>query len=184
LKLIFGLGNPGKQYRYTRHNIGFLTADRVFEELDLDDFKEKYNSFYVKSTFLGEPCVLVKPLTFMNNSGRSVAPFLKKMNVEPQDMIVIHDDVDIEEGQVRIKLGGGDGGHKGLRSIIAETGGVSEFLRIRAGIGRPPAGMEVSDFVLDKVSKSYLNPLVEKSFEALSVLIDKGYQKACNLINQ
>ena len=184
MKLIFGLGNPGKPYIYTRHNIGFLTIDRFLQERDLSLAKEKFNSIYSKSEAFGEKCIFAKPLTFMNKSGIAVSPFYRNLKITPDDLIVIHDDVDIEDGLVRIKKGGGDGGHKGLRSIIEQLGGESDFLRIRVGIGRPPTGREVSDFVLEKASKNYLKDLVDKAVPALEALLESGYQKACNLINK
>lgn len=184
MKLIFGLGNPGKIYTYTRHNIGFLTVDHFLRELGIEVWKKKYNALYSKTEVFGEKCIFAKPLTFMNNSGVSVAPFLRSLKLSSDNLIVIHDDVDIEEGKVKIKMGGGDGGHKGLRSIINEMGGDSDFVRIRIGIGRPPENVSVSDYVLFRVTKGYLKELIAASLRALEVLLGKDYEKACNLINK
>ena len=183
MKLIFGLGNPDRKYIYTLHNVGFLTVDYFLEEYKARTDKKKHSSFYAKVRIFDESCVFAKPITYMNRSGLAVAPFLRSLKLSLDDLIVIYDDVDIEAGKVRIKKGGGDGGHKGLRSIIDEVGGESDFLRIRVGIGRPPENLDVSDYVLKKVSKKKLQSLVERSREALSVLLEHGYQKACNIFN-
>lgn len=184
MKLIFGLGNPGKKYLFTRHNLGFLTIDHYLNDLGVSADKKKYNSFYAKTPVFGQNAIFVKPQTFMNRSGVAVAPFLRNFKSQPDDIIVIHDDVDIEEGKIRIKRGGGDGGQKGLRSIITETGGFADFLRIRIGIGRPPEQLEVSDYVLKKASKAFLKPMVDEACDALDVLLKEGYQAACNEFNR
>ena len=184
MKLIFGLGNPGKEYLHTYHSIGFFSLDHFLQSFEIKAEKKKFSSFYGSGQVLGEKRTFVKPQTFMNRSGIAVVPFIRSLNVSLDEVVVIHDDVDIEEGKIRIKFGGGDGGHKGIRSIIDELGGESDFYRIRIGIGRPPFNMDVADYVLTRIPKSRLSEIAKSGSEALEVLLEKGYQKACNLINR
>ena len=182
MKLIFGLGNPGKTYTHTLHNIGFLTVDYFLNDIGVSADKTKFSSLYCKTRIGDETCIFIKPQTFMNLSGKSFVPFINQFKPEPEDIIVIHDDVDIAECAVKIKLGGGDGGHKGIRSIIAESG-KRDFVRVRVGAGRPPENIDVSDYVLHRITKSSLMPFVEKSLEALNAVLKDGWKKAANYIN-
>jgi len=144
--LIVGLGNPGPQYEKTRHNIGFMVVDAIARAHNIDLSKNKFNAVYGTGEIDQTPCVLLKPQTFMNLSGRSLVPALAFYQVPIKKVIVIHDELDIPYGQIRLKTGGGHAGHNGLRSIIELTGS-ADFMRVRMGIGRPKFG-DVSSFVL------------------------------------
>ena len=150
---IVGLGNPGRDYASHRHNVGFMALDRLAERVGAESFREKFSGEYARASIAGEPAVLLKPLTYMNESGRSVQPAMAFFKALPSDLIVIHDELDLAFADVRLKLGGGHAGHNGLRSIMTQVG-TGDFGRVRMGVGRPPAGFrgEVADFVLSAFS--------------------------------
>lgn len=145
--VVVGLGNPGPAYASHRHNIGFVLVDTLAREAQASwrAGREKLETCTIELE--GSRVVLLKPLTFMNLSGHAVLPVLKRSNADPARMIVAHDDMDLAAGTVRIKVGGGDGGHKGVRSI-ADSLRFRDFIRVRLGVGRPPHGMPPEDFVL------------------------------------
>ncbi len=145
-RLIVGLGNPGRRYAATLHNAGFLAIDRIAEALG-SRWREAGPASICTGEIEGLRVVLAKPMTFMNLSGEAVAPLCRKHAVGPADLVVIHDDLDLPAGAVRLKRGGGTGGHNGLRSL-KERLGTSDFLRVRVGIGRPPEGVDPADYVL------------------------------------
>ena len=136
MKLIVGLGNPGPKYEITRHNAGFLVLDEVAKRFDVGWSGQRFQGELAKGNIHGETCVLLKPMTFMNLSGRSVAQALRFFKIDESDLIVLHDDIDVPSGKVKARTGGGHGGHNGIRSIIAETG-LKDFFRIKLGVGRP-----------------------------------------------
>jgi peptidyl-tRNA hydrolase, PTH1 family len=178
MKLLVGLGNPGTKYAKTRHNVGFMAVDELARSLGLE-WREKFNGEWAKGSIGGEDIVLLKPMTFMNDSGRSVqaAAAFFHLKAAPNEMLVLHDELDIPFGEVRLKVGGGHAGHNGLRSIVAALG--AEFARVRMGIGRPPAGYrgEVADFVLtpfEAVEAASVPDLVNKACDAAKKWIDKG----------
>jgi PTH1 family peptidyl-tRNA hydrolase len=161
MKLIVGLGNPGLQYETTRHNIGFLALDRLTDVFSArGPQKESHGELY-EASVAGEKALLIKPQTFMNNSGKCVAPIFKFFKCEPEDLIVIHDDLDLHSHTMRIKTGGGTGGHNGLKSIDAHLGQANTgYHRIRLGIGRPnPAETQIStiDWVLQPFADDELS---------------------------
>jgi PTH1 family peptidyl-tRNA hydrolase len=135
VKLVVGLGNPGPKYERTRHNIGFMAIDAIARRWNLRGPREKFNGEIAEGEIGGERVVALKPMTFMNNSGESVAPAARFYKIEPAEIIVIHDELDLVEGKVRIKRGGGAAGHNGLRSIDAHLG--QDYWRMRLGIGHP-----------------------------------------------
>jgi PTH1 family peptidyl-tRNA hydrolase len=139
MHLIVGLGNPGREYEGTRHNAGFLVVDELRRRAGLPDFKEKFSGVWTKGDAFGEPIAILKPMTFMNLSGDSVQPAAAFLKVPPSDIIVVHDELDLAWKDVRVKVGGGHAGHNGLRSMIQRMG-TPEFVRVRVGIGKPPAG--------------------------------------------
>ncbi len=139
MHLIVGLGNPGREYEGTRHNAGFLVVDELRRRAGLPDFKEKFSGVWTKGDAFGQPIAIVKPMTFMNLSGDSVQPAAAFLKVPPSDIIVVHDELDLAWKDVRVKVGGGHAGHNGLRSMIQRLG-TPEFVRVRVGIGKPPAG--------------------------------------------
>ena len=151
MKLIVGLGNPGLQYETTRHNAGFLAIDRLIDVHQARGPTSESQGVIFHATIAGEKAILIKPQTFMNNSGKCVAPIFRFYKCQPEDLIVIHDDLDLPPLAVRVKTGGGAGGHNGLKSIDEHLGsGSTGYHRIRIGIGRPTPGSPVSpvDWVL------------------------------------
>lgn len=141
MKLIAGLGNPGAKYTMTRHNAGFLLVDKLADSCGVSITNKKFNGFYGRGRFLGDDVVFLKPETFMNLSGGSVLAAIQFFKVEPKDLIVIHDDLDMETFKVKAKFGGGHGGHNGIRDILAKLGH-GDFNRIKVGIGRPAKAKE------------------------------------------
>ena len=167
MKLVVGLGNPGTKYAKNRHNVGFFVVDELRASLGLPDWKEKFSGEFTKGSCEGEDVVLLKPMTYMNESGRSVQPAVAFFHVDvAKELIVVHDELDLAFADVRLKIGGGHAGHNGLRSIMAVLGG--DFARVRVGIGRPPAGFkgDVADYVLqnfDPVEAATITDVVKKS---------------------
>lgn len=154
--MIVFLGNPGLQYRLTRHNVGFMVCDKVLDLMgESGSWQTKFHAQFIKHG----PCVLLKPQTFMNESGISVQEASKFFGIAPSDILVVHDDIELPFGEVRRQLGGGMGGHNGLRSVRQHLG-TEAFCRLRIGVGRPTGGMQVADYVLARFS-----PLEEKQLE-------------------
>jgi len=183
--LIAGLGNPGKDYRHTRHNIGFMVIDHLSNELKIPVKKVKQKSLIGIGKLDNKEILLVKPQTFMNNSGESIAPLMRYYKVPHQNLMVIHDDLDIPFGIIRIRPTGGTSGQKGMKSIIEKLGS-QEFPRIRMGIGRPPGHMDPVDFVLENFSKdqlSILENILEDATNAIKTFIIDGLNKAMNTYN-
>lgn len=147
--LVVGLGNPGADYDGTRHNAGFMAADALAAELRANYWKSECGSLAAAKEWSGHSVVIAKPQSFMNLSGTPVAQLMKKHAVQLDHLIVIHDDLDIPSGTLRVKAGSGHGGHNGLRSIIEKLG-TKEFARVKVGIGRPPGRMPVVDYVLQR----------------------------------
>lgn len=150
MKLFVGLGNPGKEYEWTRHNMGFVTLDKFAEmangSFDRSDFKGQYG--IIKNPLFSEPILILKPQTFMNLSGTSVRPLADFYKLTPSDIVVVYDDMAIEEGSIRLRLDGSSGGHKGMQNII-DMFSSNQFRRIRVGIGEPPSKDSVN-YVLGK----------------------------------
>lgn len=182
MKLIYGLGNPGEKYTYTRHNIGFLVADFLARKWRIALKQASRDVASGKGMIMRIPVTIAKPLTYMNLSGIP----LKGISIEAEDIIVIHDDMDLPAGSVRVKMGGGTGGHKGLESIQG-TLGDKGFMRIRCGIGRPPECMDPSDYVLGIFPEEDL-PVLQKQLEdgtaAIEMCLREGYVKAMNTFNR
>ncbi|MBO4716923.1 MAG: aminoacyl-tRNA hydrolase [Spirochaetales bacterium] len=163
-KLIVFLGNPGIQYRQTRHNAGWILCDRVTERLGLDGkWQTKFHGLFIKNG----NSVLLKPQTFMNESGFSIQEASRFFNIKPQEILVVHDDIELEFGEVRMQLGGGMGGHNGLRSVRQHLG-TDQFRRLRIGVGRPPARIQVADYVLGRfteIEEKQLQDILENASE-------------------
>jgi len=189
--LIVGLGNPGSEYIGTRHNFGFIAVDFLLEKIDsVGSFKfiEKFQSEVAVGRLAGKPVFLQKPLTFMNRSGVAVKALLgQQENINPQQIIVIHDDLDLELGRVKLKSGGGNGGHNGLKSLAEEIGSI-DFLRFRLGIGgesRVNANDTIS-FVLDRFTPSELKLVDDvklRLYPGLIQLLESGLMSAMNKLN-
>jgi PTH1 family peptidyl-tRNA hydrolase len=180
MKLIVGLGNPGTQYETTRHNIGFLCVDYLVSEWGARGPTIKNQAQVYQTEFEGEPILLIKPQTFMNLSGRSLAPFYSFYKCAPSDVIVIHDELDVLPGEIRFKTGGSAGGHNGLKSIDENLGsGNQNYHRVRLGIGHPRnfnLRMDVADYVLGRIPDSDWDALPDlfKKADAGIRLIFKG----------
>jgi PTH1 family peptidyl-tRNA hydrolase len=184
--LIVGLGNPGPQYAKTRHNIGFMVADLLAARLGAPFKVHKRSGAEIVTGRLGNRSVVVaKPRTFMNESGRHVGPLAKFYSVAPADVIVIHDELDIDFGKIRLKLGGGEGGHNGLRSV-ANALGTKDFQRVRIGIGRPPGRKDPAAFVLEtftSAERAEIPTLCELAADATELLLDLGLESAQNQVH-
>lgn len=147
MKIIAGLGNPGAEYAKTRHNVGFMLIDALAAKLGVDDWREKYDAMVLETRIGLEKVLLVKPLTYMNESGRAIGPLLSWYKLEAEDLVVVHDDLDIPVGTIRIRKKGSAGGHNGIKSILSHVGD-EHFTRVRIGIGRPSPGWTVIHHVL------------------------------------
>ncbi len=159
MKLIIGLGNPGKKYTFTRHNLGFLVMDAMAISLDAKWSEDKdANAAVIETNHEGEKLVLAKPMTFMNRSGQTVGSLIKKFNVETDDVWIVHDDVDLPFGVLRVRSDGSAGGHNGVKSVI-DALGTKSFVRFRAGVGATPENVALEDWVLSKFSKQEQNAL-------------------------
>jgi PTH1 family peptidyl-tRNA hydrolase len=182
VKIIAGLGNPGDQYEWTRHNVGFQVADRLAETYHLNLSRRRFSSHYATGWIDSEKVIVVKPMTFMNRSGEAIQKVLSFFDIGVKDLVVIHDDLDLPFGTFRFKREGGDGGHQGVRSIIGSLGETT-FPRLKVGIGRPPRGMDAADYVLQAfgaVERSQLDEILSESVEALSLLLREGVAAAMN----
>ncbi len=191
MKLIVGLGNPGPKYETTRHNVGWLALDRLADRWKAAQPQQKHQSEYQVADFAGEKVLLIKPLTFMNLSGRAVAPFFQFHKCEPSDVIVIHDELDLPPGSLRIKTGGGAGGHNGLKSLDECLGaGKTGYHRVRIGVGHPrELGLRISpaDYVLQPFSDSEwkdLDPFLDRVAQAVERLMKGDVTGAMNEFNR
>lgn len=187
--LVVGLGNPGREYASHRHNVGFMALDELTSLAGVrsDPLRDKFSGSYAKAEISGKPAALLKPMTYMNESGRSVQPAMAFFKVEPRELLVLHDELDLPFGTVRLKFGGGHAGHNGLRSIMAHVG-TGDFGRVRIGIGRPPPGFrgEVADYVLssfDPIERSQLNDCLKQSAESVLEVATRGFEAAMNARN-
>lgn len=183
--LVAGLGNPGKEYARTRHNIGFMVIDFLVDKLSLTIYKKKFDVEYNSNEAKGKKLLLAKPMTYMNNSGYPLLKLARYFDTENGRMIIVHDDIDLIFGQIKIKTHGGHGGHKGIQSII-EAFGRDDFTRIRVGIGHPGNKNDVVDHVLGTFSKDEeenLGPLIERAGEAAIIVLEKGDGEAMNLFH-
>jgi len=184
--LVVGLGNPGAQYATTRHNLGFLVADILADRIG-SGFKvhKKSGAEVVTGRLAGRSVVLAKPRTYMNESGRQVGPLAKFYSVPPADVIVIHDELDIDFGRIRLKFGGGIAGHNGLRSVGAALG-TNDFHRVRVGIGKPPGRMQGAKFVLSTFTAAEwkeVPTICQQAADAVELLISQGLEPAQNIVH-
>ena len=183
-KLIVGLGNPGSKYQGTRHNAGFMVLDEFSRCCDIPVTRKSFSGLYGEGEWQGERLLFLKPQTFMNLSGRAAAEVLRFHKLSLADVIVIHDELDLPFGQVRLKDGGGHAGHNGLRSLMQELGGGS-FVRLRIGIGRPQHG-DAADYVLSNFSREeqlLFYRILDGAVEAIQLLLREGLPKAMSLCN-
>lgn len=185
MKLIVGLGNPGKKYQMTRHNIGFLAIDLLVQHFKASGPLSKNKSEYYETTVYGEKTLFIKPQTFMNLSGQAVQPFFDFYKCKPSDLIVIHDEIDFKPFIMKIKKGGGTGGHNGLKSIDECIGKInSDYFRIRLGIGKEgdPSHHVLSEF--PKKDFELLHIVLQECVDAVDLLLQNKELEAMNRFNQ
>lgn len=186
IKLIVGLANPGKEYQDTRHNAGewfvneLVAADNITMRAD-----SKFHGLHGQVKLHGLPCHLLIPTTFMNLSGQSVRALAQYLKITPAEILIAHDEVDLPVGTIKLKFDGGHGGHNGLRDIIDHLH-TKQFYRLRIGVGRPRAGQDTADYVLDRPSKSdrkIIDSSIQLSLETLPLLLEGEFQKAMQLLH-
>jgi len=184
--LVVGLGNPGPDYAKTRHNLGFVVADILADRIG-SGFKVHKRSGAEVATgrIAGRSVVLAKPRTYMNESGRQVGPLAKFYSVAPADVIILHDELDIDFGRIRLKFGGGVAGHNGLRSVSSALG-TNDFQRVRIGVGRPPGRKSGATFVLENFTaaeRPEVPTICEQAADATELLIELGLEPAQNTVH-
>jgi len=184
--IIVGLGNPGRKYEQTRHNVGFMCVDLLAEQLGVQIKKLKWKSLYASCEIGGVPCLLVKPQDFMNRSGESVRDICAFYKIPPQNCIIVFDDISLPVGKIRIRRSGSDGGQKGMNSIIYLTG-TDEYPRVRIGIGaKPHPDYDLASWVLSQFSKNEAEPLRESvinAAEAVKLLVSGDIDRAMSMYN-
>ncbi len=193
MKIIMGLGNPGRQYQHNRHNVGFHCIDRLADRYSIKINNRLCQSQTGTGQIEGEEIVLAKPSTFVNLSGTAAAGLLKRFGCRPEDLIVIHDDLDLPTGRIRVRLGGGSGGHRGVRSIIHMIDS-RDFHRVRIGISRPCPDRshdsyenEIVDYVLGDFSREeneLIQPALERACDAAAAILTEGIEAAMNKFNR
>lgn len=183
--LIVGLGNPGEEYEHTRHNAGFDTVDKIAAEIGVRYWKNERGALTGKGAYHDIDVVLAKPQSYMNTSGGPVKQLMNAYGVSPDHLVVIHDELDIDPGTIRVKFGGGHAGHNGLRSICDKLG-TRDWFRVRCGIGRPPGRMPVADYVLSFPKKDAADDFAQATdlgCEAALFLIEHGLEKTQQKFN-
>lgn len=184
--LIIGLGNPGPAYASNRHNIGFMAVDRLVREHGLTALSSWINAEIAEGEIAGVPILAAKPLAYMNRSGDPVGDIVRTYGTQCEDMVVIHDDIDLAYERLKIKEKGGDGGHNGIRSLI-DALGTDDFVRVRMGVGRPEVDIGVVDYVLGDFNadqRSALEPFLSRAIEAAEVILCEGAKEAMNRFNR
>jgi peptidyl-tRNA hydrolase, PTH1 family len=184
--LIVGLGNPGPEYASTRHNIGFMAVDRLIREYGLTACRSRNNAKIVQGDIAGVPVLAVRPMAYMNRSGAPVSDIVRTHGIQCEDMVVIHDDIDLAYERLKIKEKGGDGGHNGLRSLI-DALGTNDFVRVRMGVGRPEGDIGVVDYVLaefDANQRIMLEPFLSRAMQAVAAILCEGAKEAMNRFNR
>lgn len=185
--LIVGLGNPGKTYEATRHNMGFDTIDYLIEEHRIPQSGVKFNAMYGKGIIGGEKVILMKPLSYMNLSGGPVQEMANYFKIDPEtELIVIYDDIDLDPGQLRIRKQGSAGGHNGIKDIINRLG-TQKFLRVKVGVGAKPKGWDLADYVLGRFSteeRKLVDESIQRAGKAVELMISQGVDAAMNEYNK
>ena len=184
MKLIVGLGNPGKEYEHTRHNMGYDAVDLFAFSLGFDIDKVGFKGLYTKVKYFNEDIILLKPTTYMNLSGDSIVLLKNYFKIDIEDIIIIYDDMDTKVGNIRLKIKGSSGGHNGIKSIIANLK-TEEFKRIRVGIGKP--AFNIIDYVLSKPSseeQELINKALNDAVDALKISIKESFNKAMTIYNK
>lgn len=185
MKLIVGLGNPTKEYEKTRHNVGFMVMDAFAKKMNVKISTKKFNGEYVKFKYNQEDIILLKPMTYMNNSGESIIQLMKYFKIDVEDLLVVYDDLDMPVGKLRLRESGSAGGHNGVKSVIAHVG-TKNFKRIRVGIDKHPQ-IPIVDYVLGRFNSEeqpLINEGIERAVEAIETYLDKGFVVAMNQYNK
>ncbi len=188
IEVIAGLGNPGAEYRETRHNAGFWLLDELAHRAGAEFRSERrFQSETARAELDGHPCHLLKPMTFMNRSGQAVAALVRYYRIPVERILVVHDEIDLPPGTARIKRGGGHGGHNGLRDIIEVFGGATDFLRLRVGVGRPGSADEVVNYVLHPPSaadRTLIDTAIGEAIEVLPLVLAGQPERAMNHLHR
>lgn len=186
MKIFVGLGNPTAEYAATKHNVGFMLADKLAAHIDATPWREKFNALVAEAFVDGEKILIVKPQTFMNLSGEAVAPLMNFYKVDVADLTVAHDDMDLPLGVIRLRPKGSGGGHRGVASIIQHLGGVQNFPRVRIGVGRPPENWTVNHHVLSPFTpedSAQISTTLEELVPAALCIFKEGINNAMNKFN-
>ena len=187
MKLVVGLGNPGRAYRWTRHNMGFWLVERLASQHGIDLSQRRFQSLYGRGKIGNEQVILAKPLTYMNLSGEAVCRLLRFFKIQPENLVVLHDDLDLPFGKIRIRLQGGHGGHQGVKSIV-EAIGSAEFVRLKVGIGRPAGpSQDPADYVLEHLAgeeRKEFKAVVDKGVQGVEILLSEGPSKAMERLHR
>jgi PTH1 family peptidyl-tRNA hydrolase len=183
--LIVGLGNPGREYKNSRHNAGFMVVDRLAVQLDVSFNRVKSKALVTEARYSDHYCILAKPQTYMNLSGQSVSELMRFYKIPLSNLLVVHDDIDLPFGTIRLRPSGGSGGHKGMMSIIERLAS-QDFPRLRIGINRPPGRMEASDYVLQDFSPQemqLLPEILDRAAQAVLTFLTEGIEQAMTRFN-
>ena len=186
VKLVAGLGNPGPEYRYTRHNAGFMVIDKLAEAHGIPIFENRFECAFGRGRIEGKETISAKPLAFMNRSGPPIFELCRHFGILVEDILVIHDDIDLDFGRIQIKEKGGHGGHKGIQSLM-EVFEDDRFVRLRVGIGRPETDDSVVDHVLSRFSPAEseaLEPLLIRARDAVAMVLSKGTSEGMKVYNR
>lgn len=184
--LVAGLGNPGQRYTHTRHNAGFLVIDALADRYAISVQRSKFNVIYGRGTIEGVDVLLAKPQSFMNLSGPPLRQLADYFRIQCEAMVIVHDDIDLAFERLKIKEKGGDGGHRGIRSLI-QAFGENQFARLRVGVGRSQTKGDVVDHVLGHFGhdeKTILDDILQKATEAIATILSKGTKEGMNRYNQ
>ncbi len=184
-RLVAGLGNPGRKYADTRHNVGFMVADELARSYGLSFQNSRFDAEVAKGDIEGKKVIIAKPLSFMNLSGQPIHRVADYFRITSEDMLIVYDDIDLAFGRIQLRQKGGHGGHKGVKSIM-ETFGEDSFVRLRVGVGRPTMRQTAADYVLGEFSKeekSVLQTLIERAKDAVVTVLCKGAQVGMNEFN-
>lgn len=185
MKMIVGLGNPGNEYAGTRHNVGWMLVDALAEHLGINEWRSREKGMVAEGRIGSEKILLVKPLTYMNNSGECVGPLMRWYKLEPEDIMAAHDDMDIPIGTIRIRKKGSAGGHNGIKSLLSHIGS-ENFCRLRIGIGRPQPGWSVINHVLAKFNdqeQKEIGDAIKQLIPAVECMVLEGPDMAMNKFN-
>ena len=186
MKIFVGLGNPGVEYTDTRHNVGFMLADKLAEKLGVTSWREKFNALVAETFLDGEKIFIVKPLTYMNSSGEAVGPLMNFYKIGVEDLVLAHDDLSLPVGKIRLRPKGSGGGHHGVESVIQHLGNKENFSHIRVGISNPEKNMSVKTYVLgefDNEEKEKISETIENLIPAVLCIFKEGINAAMNKFN-